>query len=153
MLYGALLPPSESLHKIYAPALYSVPNIEIVSEIAEIELSSFDDGIRAVTGRPGQYLWDSSMMAGTDGSTFALVSAFQSISILKADSCSLGITFQWTLHPSHSTNLSPNRGMEQSVDWYQQSRCRKGQHQCELSFEASNLLAYRPLHAASSTGF
>jgi hypothetical protein len=153
MLYGAILPSSESLHKIYAPALYSVPTIEIVSETAEIELSSFDDGIRAVTGRRDRYLWDSSVMARTDGSTFALVSAFHSISILEADSCSLGITFLWIVHPSHSTNLSPYRGMEQSVDWYQQSRCRMGQHQCELSFEASNLLAYRPSHAASSTGF
>jgi hypothetical protein len=117
MLYGALLPPSESLHKIYAPALYSVPTIEILSETAEIELSSFDGGIRAVTGKPGRSVWESGVAARSDGSTFALVSTFYSISSLEADACSLGTTFQWSLISSCSTNFLPFLGMESSVGW------------------------------------
>jgi hypothetical protein len=153
MLYGAMLPPSESLHRIYAPALYSVPTIEILSETAEIELSSLDNGIRAVTGKPDRSVWESSVAARSDGSTFALVSALYSISNLEADACSLGTTFQWSLISFCSTNLLPSLGMESSVGWYKQFRCRKMQHQYELSFKASHLLAYRPLHAASSTDF
>jgi polynucleotide 5'-hydroxyl-kinase GRC3/NOL9 len=72
-VYGALWPASEAIYRFYAPHAYAVPPIEVLSSVAEIELTSLEEGLPTLAKLQGKNIWGSPIGADTTKHTFFVV--------------------------------------------------------------------------------
>ena len=71
---GAFLSASAATYRVYAPFSHPVPVIEVLSDTAEVELTSLDEGLQGLAKLSRKHLWDAPDGVEAIAGTFHVVS-------------------------------------------------------------------------------
>lgn len=80
--------PTEALYRVYAPSSHSVPTIEVLSDLAEVELNSLDEGLQALAKLQAKDVWLPPAGAKPADTTFFIVRSLCNLMIATTDKTS-----------------------------------------------------------------